>query len=49
MIRELLALGDMRGKLLFEMRPDIFGNFVSITELELWGLFYEERAARRGK
>lgn len=38
-----MALADMRGKMLFELRPDLFGDFLGATELELWGLYYEER------
>ena len=38
----------MRGRFLFEIRPDAFPmGFVSELELAVWSLYYEERNARR--
>lgn len=43
-----MTLADARGKLLFEIRPDLFPEgFLTDTELHLWGLFYEERDRQR--
>jgi hypothetical protein len=41
-VRAALALCHTRGKFLFEARPDLFPDFLTTTELELWGLFYED-------
>lgn len=49
LIREMLALAEMRGRMLFELRPDLFGPMLGPLEMELWSMFYEERQARRGR
>jgi len=38
-----------RGRFLYEARPDLFPNRLTRTELELWGLFYEERERLKKK
>jgi len=38
----------MRGRFIFEARPDIFPEgYLTEVETELWGLFYEDRAAKQ--
>ncbi len=39
-----MQLCDMRGRFLFEVRPDLFphGRLTGV-ECELWGMFYEDR------
>jgi len=35
--------------MLYELRPDLFpAGYLTVDELDLWGLFYQEREARRG-
>lgn len=43
-----MALADSRGRYLYEVRPDLlpYGRLTDL-ELELWDLFYQERAARQ--
>lgn len=38
-----------RGRFLFEARPDLFGDYCGDVEMELWSLYYSERAAERKK
>lgn len=44
-----MTLLHARGGYLFEVRPDLFPEGqLTTTELELWGLFYQDRNARHG-
>jgi len=36
-------LADKAGKLLFEVRPDLFPPALSEDEIELWGLYFERQ------
>ena len=43
-----MSLCDARGRMLFEVRPDLFPEgYLTDMELTLWGLFYEERERNR--
>jgi hypothetical protein len=36
--------------MLYELRPDLFpAGFLTPDEEELWGLYYEEKEAKRGR
>jgi hypothetical protein len=40
----------MRGRFLFEIRPDVFPEgWLTDVELKLWGLYYEERNRRKAR
>jgi hypothetical protein len=39
----------MRGKLLYELRPDLFPQRMTDVERELWELFYEEQKNNKSK
>jgi hypothetical protein len=41
-----MALCSERGRFLFEVRPDIFGDRLGDTETALWARWYEEREQR---
>lgn len=41
-----MILCDVRGKFLYEARPDLFPEgFLSESEIELWDLYYEYKAS----
>ena len=43
-----MSLAEQRQRFLYEIRPDIFPQgYLTDTELELWGLFYQEKEAER--
>ena len=45
-----MTLADARGRMLYELRPDIFSaGFLTSDEIELWEMFYQEREAKRKK
>jgi hypothetical protein len=36
--------------MLFELRPDLFpAGYLTATEIELWGIYYEEKKERHGR
>jgi len=38
----------VKGRFLYEVRPDLFPEgFLTDTEIELWGLHYEDQNRRR--
>ena len=43
-----MALAKLHNRMLFELRPDLFGDFLGETEMELWELFYEDQKTRAG-
>ena len=43
-----LALAESRGQFLYQCRPDLFPEgYLTIAEIELWGLHYEQRERKR--
>lgn len=47
-MRAALELGHARGKMLYELRPDIMPyGYLTPKELELWGHFYKDLKERR--
>lgn len=39
-----MTLCDQRGRFLYEVRPDLFPQGrLTLTEMQLWGQFYEDR------
>ena len=46
-VKASLALADVRGRFLYEARPDLFPEgYLTLTELELWALHYQRRDAQ---
>lgn len=44
-----MALADRQGRMLFELRPDLFPEgYLTDCELVLWGLHLEARQQRSG-
>lgn len=50
-MRSCLYLAEKHGQFLFQIRPDLFPEgYLTETELQLWNLHYEHRAAaQKGK
>ena len=45
-----MTLCESRHRFLFEVRPDLFPEgYLTDTEVELWGMFYDEREKRSSK
>lgn len=41
-----MSLADLKGNYLFQTRPDIFPEgFLTVTEIELWDMYYKEKNA----
>lgn len=41
-------LADIKGKFLFEIRPDLFPEgFLTNTEVELWGIYFDSKKIRK--
>jgi len=36
-----MILCENKNKFIYEVRPDLFPPFLTDTETELWGIFYE--------
>ena len=45
-----MALCDNKGRFLFEARPDLLPEgYLTEAETIMWGWFFEEREAQRGR
>jgi len=44
-----MMLAERQGAFLFQIRPDLFPHgFLTQTELELWGIYYEDKRLTDG-
>ena len=42
-----MSLADLKGAFLYQVRPDIFPEgYLTLIEIELWGLYYYNKRLR---